>query len=46
VLSNLSLSGVRNRCQSLRILLSSSIFYFINIEQLYVLRVAECSGVA
>jgi hypothetical protein len=45
VLSNLLLSGVRNRCQPLRSLFSS-IFCLINIGQSYVLSVSVCSGVA
>jgi hypothetical protein len=46
VLSNILLSGVRNRCQPLRSLLLSSIFCLINIGQSYVLSVSVCSGVA
>jgi hypothetical protein len=46
VLSNLLLSGVRNRCQPLRSPLFSSIFCSINIGQSYVLSVSVCSGVA
>jgi hypothetical protein len=45
VLSNLLLSDVCNRCQSLWSLLFSSIFCLINIGQLYVLGVSACSGV-
>jgi hypothetical protein len=44
VLSNLLLSGVRNRCQSLRSLLC--LFCLINIGQSYVLTVSVCAGVA
>jgi hypothetical protein len=45
--SNLLLSGVRNRCQPLRSLLFSSIFFcLIIIGQWYVLSVPVCSGVA
>jgi hypothetical protein len=46
VLSNLLLSGVRNRCQSLRSLLLSSIFCLINIGQSYAFSMSLCSGVA
>jgi hypothetical protein len=46
VLSHLLLSVVRNRCQSLRSLLFSSIFCLINIGQTYVLSVSVCSGIA
>jgi hypothetical protein len=46
VLSNLLLSGVRNRCQPLRSLLFSLIFCLINIEQSYVLCVSVSSAVA
>jgi hypothetical protein len=46
VLSNLLLSGFRNRCQSLWSLIFSSIFYLINIRQPYALSMSVCSGVA
>jgi hypothetical protein len=45
VLSNLLLSGVRNRWKSLQSLLSSSIFFLVNIGQSCVLSVSACSFV-
>jgi hypothetical protein len=45
VLSNLLLSGVRNRCQSLQILLVSSILCLINVGQSCVLTMSVCFGV-
>jgi hypothetical protein len=46
VLSNLLLSGVRNRCQPLRSLLVHSISCLINIGQSYFLSVSLCCDVA
>jgi hypothetical protein len=45
VLRNRLLSGVRNRCQSLRILLFSPNCCLINVGQSYALSVSVCSGV-
>jgi hypothetical protein len=46
VLSNLLLSGVLNRCQSVQSFLLSSSSCLINTRQLYVLSVSVCSDVA
>jgi hypothetical protein len=46
VVSNLLLSGVHNKCQSLRSLPFLQFFCLINIDQSYVLSVSVCSGVA
>jgi hypothetical protein len=46
VLNDFLLSGVHNRCHSLRSLLFYSIFSLINIGQSYVLPMSVCSGVA
>jgi hypothetical protein len=45
VLSNRLLSGVRNRCQSLRSFLFSSIFCLINMGRPFVLSASVSSGV-
>jgi hypothetical protein len=46
VLNNPLHSSVRYRCQSLRSLILSSLFYLISIGQLYAIRVPVWSGVA